>query len=148
MTVASLFTALYYTQSSYSNLRQPETSTASKLYVTPRELHTTLLHYNNPILNSIIMDDLHWEIFASEPTHIDGHDSELLHATHVDGFVRCPRCWSSNRLCQRCKLKFRALWRRQQGNVGQSRKSDLEASLYVDVDRGPTPGRQRIGDSL
>lgn len=85
---------------------RPNFSVWLQLYVSSRELHTTLLHYNNLILNSIIMDDLYWDIFASEPTHIDGHDSELLQTTHVDGFVRCPICHNPDRLCQRCKLKL------------------------------------------
>jgi hypothetical protein len=84
------------------------------------------------------MDDLYWNIFASERTDSDGSSPELSQTTRVDGFVRCPRCQTSDRLCQRCKLKLRFLWTQRLGNVGQPSKCRLEQVCSSEVDGSKT----------
>lgn len=72
------------------------------------------------------MDDLYWEIFASELPGIDDLNPEYDDVNYMGNFPPCPACKSASHLCRKCKLKLLFLRRQQQKNARQSRKSHLD----------------------
>lgn len=72
------------------------------------------------------MDDLYWEIFASEPTDFEYCNVEPDKAACTNSLVLCANHRNVARLCRACKLKLIFLRRQQQIDAGLPRKSRLE----------------------
>lgn len=72
------------------------------------------------------MDDLYWEIFASELSDINDPNLDFAKVESIGSFPPCPACKSASHLCRTCKLKLFLLWRQQQTHARPPHKSHLE----------------------